>query len=238
MINTEKGKFYRYELHCHDKLCSKCAHNLPEEMVHSYIEAGYDGMVFTNHFLRGNTAVDKSLPWKEKMEAYYNSYLRALNSVTDDNFNVFFGIEHNYGHGKEVLTYGIDLDFLVRNPDIDQLPLSEYTRLVREYGGFVSQAHPFRHASFIDPDVMPEPENLDAMETYNFFNTPEENQQAHEFAIDKGLYETSGADVHDYDCPSIGMAGMAFPYRIKTSGELVKALKAHDGKRIIKGIIE
>lgn len=227
--------YYKYEMHCHDRLCSKCAKDLPEDMVASYEKAGYSGVVFTNHFLRGNTAVDRSLTWKEKMQAYYDSYLRAVSSVTKPDFHVFFGIEHNYGHGKEVLTYGISLEFLQEHEDIDQLPLSEYTKLVHKAGGYVAQAHPFRHANGIDPDVMPEAENLDAVESYNYCNTEEENQQAHEFALEHGLYETSGADVHEFNCPSIGQAGMAFPYEIKSSEELVAALKKRDGKLIIHG---
>ena len=69
--------FYKYELHVHDKLCSACAHNTPEEMVDAYRRAGYSGMCFTNHFLRGNTAVDRSLPWEQKMRAYWDAYQRA-----------------------------------------------------------------------------------------------------------------------------------------------------------------
>ena len=88
-------------------------------------------MVFTNHFLRGNTAVNRRLPWAEKVRAYYDAYLRAVRWAEGKEFSVFFGLEHHYGGGKEVLTYGIDLDFLLAHPDLDRLPLREYARLVR-----------------------------------------------------------------------------------------------------------
>lgn len=225
---------YKYEMHCHDCLGSRCASSLPEEMVAAYMEAGYSGLVFTNHFLRGNTAVDRSLPWELKMKRYYEAYLMGKEAAAEG-FNVMFGLEHHYGHGKEVLTYGIDLDFLLANPDIDQLPLAEYTRLVREAGGLVVQAHPFRDRDYIDADVLPEPENIDAVEGWNYFNTPEENMKAAEFAARHNMFQTSGADVHNCNCESIGKAGMAFDFQIKDSAELVKALKSRQGRMIING---
>ena len=227
--------YYKYEMHCHDCLCSKCAHDTPEDMVRAYQNAGYSGMVFTNHFLKGNTAVDKALPWEEKVSQYYNAYLRATAAVEGDHFHVFFGLEHNYGDGKEVLTYGIDLNFLLAHPDIDLLPLEDYSRLVHEAGGFISQAHPFRKAWFINENVLPKPKCLDAVESFNFFNTPEENARAVEFAAANGLYQTSGGDVHECDSQGIGQAGMAFENEISTAQELVSALKNHLGKQIVAG---
>ena len=228
---------YKYEMHCHDKLCSRCAKSTPEEIVAAYYRAGYSGLTFTNHFLRGNTAVDKSLPWDEKMKHYYEAYLRGKNSIDDREFHVFFGLEHNYGNGKEVLTYGITLEFLLDNPNIDQLPLSEYTALVRSSGGWVAQAHPFRQAEYINREVLPEAENLDGIEVYNFCNTEEENDEAYRFAKEKGLYMISGGDVHMDNHIGIGQAGMAFDHELHTGAELIRALKNHEGRMIVGGKI-
>ena len=70
-------------------------------------------------------------------------------------FVVLFGLEHHYGAGKEVLTYGIDLDFLLAHPDLHLLPLEEYRRVVNQAGGLVVMAHPYRHADYIDGTVRP-----------------------------------------------------------------------------------
>ncbi len=231
-------RYYKYELHVHDCLCSACAHSTPEEMVEAYRAAGYSGMCFTNHFLRGNTAVDRALPWDAKMRAYYNAYLRAKRAAEGTGFSVLFGIEHAYGHGKEVLTYGIDLDFLLENPEIDRLPLSEYARRVWEAGGFVSMAHPFRDRGYIDMSVGPEPEWLDAVEVYNFYNGPGENEKALEYARAHGLRMTSGADEHIASGAGVGKAGLAFEMRIETNEELVAALKSGAGKVIWNGEIQ
>ena len=230
--------FYKYELHVHDKLCSACAHNTPEEMVDAYRRAGYSGMCFTNHFLRGNTAVDRSLPWEQKMRAYWDAYQRAAKHAEGTDFSVFFGIEHNYGDGKEVLTYGIDLDFLLAHPDIEWYSLDDYAAAVHAAGGFLSQAHPFREARYINPDVLPRPECLDAVEGFNWFNTPAQNARAVQFAKAHNLYRTSGGDVHDKNEAAIGQAGMAFPYKITSGKMLAEALFRHDGRCIVNVTIE
>ena len=43
---------YQFDLHCHTKGVSKCGTVLPEEGARLYIEAGYSGVVITNHFNR------------------------------------------------------------------------------------------------------------------------------------------------------------------------------------------
>ncbi len=228
--------YYKYEFHCHDRLCSACAENTPEEMVDAYVKKGYSGMVFTNHFLMGNHCVPRNLSWIEKIECYENAYLRAKKHAPKD-FTVFFGIEHYYGDGKEVLTYGITPEFLKAHENIHLMPLKEYAKLVRENGGFLSQAHPFRKAGYINPNVMPQIDCLDAMETFNFFTSEKDNKEGEIFAKKYDIYQMSGGDIHNVSDP-VGMAGMAFEKPILTSEELVKALKERKGKRIINGEVE
>ena len=58
-----EGYRHRYEMHCHNNWCSACAHNAPQEIAQAYYSAGYAGMVVTDHFLLGSSAVDRRLPW-------------------------------------------------------------------------------------------------------------------------------------------------------------------------------
>lgn len=234
MRNTE-GYIYRYEMHCHTNWCSRCALNSPEEMAQAYYDKGYAGMVITDHFLLGNTAVDKSLPWEEKMKRYYTPYQAVKDWAKDKDFDVFFGLEHQYGGGKEVLTYGIDLSFLIEHLNLHLYPLEDYSRFVHEAGGFISMAHPFRHAPYIDADKKPQPECLDAAEIFNFFNTGEENKEAALMAEKYGLLATSGGDVHSIGEDALGMAGIALKTRIHTGKELVSVLKSGDYRLIING---
>ena len=56
---------YKYELHLHTKEASACARASGAEMVDFYIQNGYQGMVVTDHFYHGNTAIDRDLPWED-----------------------------------------------------------------------------------------------------------------------------------------------------------------------------
>ena len=235
MKRDTAGYDFRYEMHCHNNRGSACAKSSPTEKARAYFERGYAGIVVTDHFLKGNTAVDRGLPWEEKMQAYYDAYLEAAEFAKGKDFSVLFGLEHSYGHGKEVLTYGISLEFLLAHPDIEQLSLKDYSALVHEAGGFLSMAHPFRHAPYIDPEVGPQPEYLDGAEIFNAFNRDDENEEAARFAEKYHLLPTSGGDVHESYSRGIGLAGIASKTRISTGEELVKLLRSGDYRVIVNG---
>ena len=228
---------YRYEMHCHCNWCSACAHSSPQAMAQAYYQAGYAGMVLTDHFLSGNSAIDRSLPWKDKVEAYWRAYEAARDWARgrSRDFTVLFGLEHQYGGGKEVLTYGIDLDFLLAHPDLDQYSLADYTDAVRRAGGLISMAHPYRHADYIDDSILPQPRYLDGAEVYNYGNTPEENRQACELAREHRLIPTSGGDVHKEDEENLAKAGIALSSPIATGEELVQVLRSLDYRIIADG---
>jgi predicted metal-dependent phosphoesterase TrpH len=144
---------YKYETHCHSSQCSRCGRSTSQELVKAYYEAGYAGLVLTDHFIFGNTAVPRDLPWETRMQCYYDAYLDACKAAEGLDFDVIFGIEHAYGDGKEVLIYGIDLSFLLSNPDIPELTLDELVDRVHAYGGIVVQAHPYRDRSYVNMSV-------------------------------------------------------------------------------------
>ncbi len=228
---------YKYEMHMHTAWASACGHSAPEEMARAYFEAGYRGVVITDHFLRGNTAVDRSLPWEDKMRAYWRPYEAARAWAQGKEFTVLFGVEHYYGDGKEVLTYGIDLDFLLSHPDLHEYSLEDYCAAVHEAGGFLSHAHPFRHASYLNGDIPPHVEHMDAIEVFNFYNHDEDNDQAAALAKDTGLLTTSGGDEHICTGDGIGRAGVVFAQAPRDNKEFVALLRAGDYKLNVKGQI-
>ena len=228
---------YRYETHCHCNQCSACSRSSAQELVAAYHRAGYAGMILTDHFIHGNTAVDRSLPWDQQMNCFHQAWLEAKTAAENLDFDVIFGIEHAYGDGKEVLIYGIDLDFLLANPDIPGLTLDELTHRVHEYGGIVVQAHPYRNRSYVNMDVQPRANLVDGIEVYNVCDLPGEDRQALELAMSKPFIITSGGDIHSASDPRLGLAGIALPYRIRDHRELVAALKKGDHQYIINGQI-
>lgn len=223
---------YRYETHCHCALASACAHSTPAELVQAHYAAGYAGMVLTDHFIHGNTAVPPELPWDERMGRYYDAFLQAKKAAENLDFDVLFGIEHAYGGGLEVLCYGIDLPFLLENPDIPTLDIQEFSRRVQNVGGIVIHAHPYRWGG---PELVLPRDVLDGMEIYNAGNPPEKDLLALRNLGE--LIPLSGGDIHKADEPRLGTSGIALPYRVRTGQELAGALRRRDHQLIIRGKI-
>ncbi len=227
---------YKYELHAHTNAVSKCAFSTPEEMVKAYANAGYAGIVFTDHFIYGNTAIDRNLPWDERMKAYFSPYDNAKKLGKELGISVFVGIEHAYGNGKEFLVYG-DLkaeDFFL-NPQIEKMPPAKFIEFCHSKGWFVAHAHPFRERFYINLDIPPVTDGIDAIEVYNHCNKAEENIKAAEFCEELGVIPISGTDTHSAEL--CGKAGVAFNKKVTTPKALVKALLSGKGRLIINGEI-
>ena len=161
---------YLYETHTHSSNGSACSGCTAVELVRGYKEAGYAGMILTDHFTHGNTSVPRELSWGERMKMYYDAYLQAKEEGEKLDFDVFFGIEQTYGNGKEVLIYGIDLEFLMNHPELDTATIEEYANIIHEHGGILVHAHPYRSREYIIPNVVPRYDVCDGIEVYNMTN--------------------------------------------------------------------
>ncbi len=228
---------YRYETHCHCSQASACAKSHSRELVQAYYQAGYAGLVLTDHFIYGNTAVNRNLPWKERMQQYNNAYLEAKTAAKGLDFDVIFGIEHAYGDGKEVLIYGIGLDFLLVNPDIPRLSLEELVERVHEASGVVIQAHPYRNRHYINMAVEPRWDLVDGFELYNACSAPGEDLLALPYAQNPNYILTSGGDIHHVADSRIGHAGIVLPHRVTNEREFAAALKKRQHHLMVKGQI-
>ena len=227
---------YKYEMHCHTSVVSLCGRSTPEEMVQAFYEAGFAGIVFTDHFIHGNTAIDRSLPWAERMKLYFSAYEGAKKLGKNLGMAVFVGIEHAYGNGKEVLVYGdLTAEPFIANPSIEKMDIHSFVDFCHKNGWFVAHAHPFRDRNYINLDIPPVMDNLDGVEIFNFCNKPEENEKAAQCCKELGLIPISGSDTHHVDL--CGKAGVAFDEKIIDPKKFVKALLERKAKLIIDGNI-
>ena len=223
---------YFYDLHVHSSECSGCAASSVTTLVRAEKAEGYSGFVLTNHFLTGNNCIPSDWSWEKKVTAYWDAYLLGREEGEKIDFDVFFGIEHNYGNAQEILIYGIDLDFLLANPDMCEITPEELCDRVHAYGGFVSHAHPYRERGYIPKgDNHMDFSYLDAIEIYNSANSESEDARARELCERLGLAYTAGNDMHYAPhFATYPKGGLAFDRRIKDSRELVSALRACEGK--------
>jgi hypothetical protein len=218
---TSEKTFYKYETHLHTREASACGLSSAASMVRAYQLAGYAGIIVTDHFYNGNSAIPRDLPWNEWVNRFCLGYEHAL-AAAGEEFDVFFGWEYAY-HGTEFLTYGLDKAFLLEFPGLLNWKLEHYFDVVHEHGGFIVHAHPFREADYIFK-IRLYPEYVDGVEVHNAGNRlPVYDQRALAYAIEHNLCQTSGSDAH-WDNPLRG-GGMAFDRRLHSIGEFIEAVK-------------
>lgn len=75
--NLRKEYPYLYETHLHTSEASACAGSTGKEMAQACKDAGYTGIIVTNHNWHGNHCIDPSLPWKKWIREYYRGYEEA-----------------------------------------------------------------------------------------------------------------------------------------------------------------
>ena len=213
---------YKYETHLHTSETSACAVSSGKEMVRAYADAGYSGIVVTDHFFNGNTCVPPHLPWETRVDLFCRGFENAREEGEKLGLKVFFGWEYGY-YQTDFLTYGLDREFLLKNPDVLKWSLDEYSDVVHSHGGFITHAHPFREAFYIDA-IRLFPNLVDAVEVVNASHTdPSFNRKAKRYAEENGLIEMSGSDAHSVR-PMLG-GGIVSETRFETIEELIAGVK-------------
>ncbi|MCM1190092.1 MAG: histidinol-phosphatase [bacterium] len=237
-----KENEYFYETHMHTSEASACGACSGAEMARAYAEAGYTGIIVTDHFFYGNTAVDRSLPWSEWVDRYCLGYEHAKEEGEKLGLQVFFGWESCY-RGTEFLVYGLDRQWLLQHPEIRDATVEEQFKLVHEGGGIVVQAHPYREASYIS-EIRLFPQYSDAVEGINASHSslvkgagrhPEFNERAIAYAEEHGLPLTAGSDQHSTE---MLWGGMMFSRRLRDIHDFTRAVLNREAVRLLDGTEE
>lgn len=216
---------YKYELHAHTAECDLAAHLGARELVRLYKEAGYDGMVITDHYfdLFYNPWFSEELAGlshEQQVARWMKGYRAAREEGEKIGFTVLPGAEVRFdGHPNDYLLYGLREDFFYTVPRLNELKnLSELLALLPE-DVCVVHAHPFR-----DGMVVETPRGLFGMEVYNGGTDKFRNSLARQFAAHYGLAMTSGSDIHDMD--RLAKGGIVTERRIRTPEDLIAVLRS------------
>jgi len=216
----------KYEMHIHTCPCSGGGSDIRDH-IDALIMKRYSGMVVTNHFFRGDNRIDRSLPWKEFVDAYRQDYLYGLEYAQEKDFDLLFGLEEHVGNGQEILIYGITPEVIEAHPELKMASAEKYAEVIHAEGGLVYQAHPYRARSYVSS---PFPLNcldmLDGIEVYNAGNEPEWNEQARMLANKFDLACIGGSDAHAIQ--TAGLSGIATKERIRNNDDLIRVLKSKD----------
>lgn len=221
---------YIYETHCHTSEASACGELGGAELARFYKKKGYDGIIVTDHFFNGNCAIDKSLDWQTKCELYCGGYRAAKAEGDRIGLSVFFGIEYSY-LGTDLLTYGVDEAWLKAHPEVMEIGVKQYIKLIHDSGGMVVHAHPFREAWYIDT-IRLLPYDVDAVEVFNAGNhDPEFNRRADWYADSYGLIKVAGSDRHDDRSQAQG--AVVFEQRLETVQDYISLVRQDRIARLI-----
>ncbi len=213
---------FKYETHAHTSLVSKCSRISPIQLVDLYKSLDYTGIFITDHFLNGNTTVEKDMTWTERINLYCLGYEKAFEYGNKVGLDVFFGWEYTY-KGTDFLTYGLDKSWLLSHPALLELSVNDYCDLVHDDGGLIVQAHPFREAGYIDM-IRLLPRKVDAVEVINSERTDFENKMALEYANNYGLPHFAGSDIHAANRSKL--AGIEVLKKFNCEKDLAVAIKS------------
>jgi hypothetical protein len=188
---------YLYETHLHTAHSSGCGVSEGYEYVRYYKERGYSGIIVTDHFYNGNTAIPRNLPWREWVKRFYQGYEEVREEGERQGLDVFFGWEETFDCCDDYLVYGLDKAWLLEHPEAKSWTRDEQYLSVRAAGGCVVQAHPFRQHHYIRTVIL-SPECVDAVEAANAGNHEQSyDALAMRYAQRLGLPVTAGSDIHE-----------------------------------------
>ena len=194
---------YKFETHLHTSEVSACARDSGADMVRACKEAGYTGVVVTDHFFTGNNVLRRngdsdSYSWKEKVRLLMRGYENAKREGDNIGVDVYFGFEYTYPQsGSDFLIYNFGEDKILEYPEIMTDSFEKISQRVRKEGAFIIHAHPFRQAAYIAQPGRVFPDCTDAVEILNTgIGQPEANIIAEGYADKYNFCKTGGSDAH------------------------------------------
>jgi hypothetical protein len=218
---------YLYETHLHTCQTSACGVSRGREYIRGYKDRGYAGIIVTDHFYNGNCAVSRNLPWRDWVNLFCRGFEDARDEGARLGLDVFFGWEETFD-GDDYLVYGLGKEWLMEHPEAARWSRKEQYRAVRQAGGCVVHAHPFRQHHYIS-QVCLAPALVDAVEAANAGNHEQSyDALAMRYAEKLGLPVTAGSDIHRTDQLEEGYTfGIYLDRKMKTIADYAEAIRGN-----------
>ncbi len=210
------------DLHCHTSGISKCCVGSAPEIVQIAKENGINGIVLTNHYQKYYVENGDAAAFARK----YTDEFRYTKKLGEEiGVTVIYGMEvtmhrHDDSH---LLIYGLDEAFTEEFPEVYDMTQEELYTLVKERGGLLIQAHPFRNRYYpLDPRF------LDGYELscHPVYHTSRYDDVV-ALTIENKAILTCGGDYHK-DTPYRAYCGAFLPDTVTDTAALAKALVESD----------
>jgi hypothetical protein len=220
---------YLFDVHVHTREVSPCGVLSAVEIVRMYRQAGYHGIVVTDHYYPGLPSFQESAGWEEAVARYLGGFCRARAEGERIGLTVLWGLELSLRgeNPGDFLVYGLEEAFLLEQPHLYRLELEELRHRIRPAGALVYQAHPFR------PGMRPAAAALlDGVEVFN--GNPRHDSRNHlaaRFAERHRLLAVSGSDVHQVD--EVGQGGLRLARIPAGNRDLAELLRDPGSYRLV-----
>jgi predicted metal-dependent phosphoesterase TrpH len=202
MIETDKDPPYALDLHCHTRERSGCSLVGEEALIRKAVRLGLAGIAFTDHH---------RLPPPGRLEELNRRH---------HPFRVFTGIEIS------ILMAENWQDFLViglAEPALEQAEwnYAQLREFVREKGGWMAWAHPFRYNPVLPQIIKDDPP--DALEMYSSNIRPALAPRIEALAREWGCQVIGASDAHLLG--EVGYSAILMSQPAASEAELVALLK-------------
>lgn len=222
---------FKIETHLHTCHSSACGQMTAREIVDAYVEAGYSGLILTDHynrdtfhFLNVDPAGDT-----DRLAAFLTGYRELVRVGEKRGLKVYRGAEVRFdGSWNDYLLYGYS-DQLLQDPEaVFTMGVERFYELVKADGALLIHAHPYRNGG--QPTTAAA---LDGVEVLNAnHHHDNRNDLALSFAQQHQLLQTSGSDCH---CTNhVGTGGILVEKMPENDAELVALLRSGNYKLIGK----
>ena len=217
---------YRYDLHIHTAECDKVAAVGGAEIVRLYKNAGYDGLVITDHYfsLFFDWFQDEISTGKKDsiISRYLRGYYSARNEAEKIGFTVLCGAEVRLDNTvNDYLVYGLEERDFYELPLLNRLQSVEELSAILPDHALIVQAHPFRNEMTVCS-----PNNIFGIEGYNGGTEKFRNAMAKMFADHYNKPITSGSDFHNVS--HLAKGGIITSQKIDTHIDLIHILRSGD----------
>lgn len=209
----------KYETHCHTSEVSRCAHLPAYDVVRLYKEAGFAGIVITDHLSKWTVEGMEDQPWDTIIDHFMSGFQTAEKAGEEMGITILFAMELAFRSAPEdYLCYGVTEEFLRKTPNILDMDLETFYPIAKEAGITVLQAHPFRRY-LKDSD----PKFLDGFEGINCNPRHDSrNYLAMELARHNHMIMTSGSDCHEVE--DVGRGGILTKKELHTMKDFLTLL--------------
>lgn len=154
----------KIEVHFHTDESSPCGKVPAAVGIATYKEAGYDGVMVTDHFSKAVLGgKDDGRDWNEVKEQFLKGYRQAREAGQRLGVRVYLGMEIRFpANDNDYLVFGADEGFFDRHPWVYETSIEEFRAIADAENLCVIQAHPFRDGCTPAPA-----ECLDGAEYFN-----------------------------------------------------------------------